>query len=413
MYKSTRMINIQVQSFGNYLRDIWIFALIFVLIQNQTAISLPIIWIGIQVIISVVSLLVFRKTGPNMVLPFILPSLILLLLFLFGSPFWLFLIGALISIWRLQARFNTSQNGYHLDSSFMLIFFATFLLVHFVSFILEHENYQYLLYTVFLTGIALFMGIRLFSILGNTDKSNSISKAKIFVFYLGSIVCLAGLSVCIYFIAPIIRKGIDILLVFIFSVLIIPFRPLIEYLENFMSGLQIKEIEESERLQVGEQSESKLREPITEEMITNFPFEWILFGIGTIASILLVRYLLKNKPEKLELEQVYIQYENEEMNDEEEKKKSQLKTIYKVETSLLRERYLQFEVESHSFDLGRKRDETVREWFNKMGWKVNDEFFQIYEEVRYGGHTIATPKAEVFIKTLNEIKNKFFIDKDV
>lgn len=412
MTNSTRTINIQVQSFGNYLRDIWFVALIFVLFSNQTTIFLPFIWIGLQLVIAVACLFIFRKTGPNMVIPFFIPTITLLILFLFGAPLWLFILGAVISIWRIQTRFNTLQNLQTTDSSFSLLFIATFFLVHFICFIFEYEGFRFLLYTVFGTGIALFSGIRLFSVLINTDKQNSLPKMKLVGVYIVSIVSMASISVLIYFFAPILRKMFEVLFVAILHVVLIPFGPLMSYVENLFVKFQIRPMEESNQSEIGELGELETKDIIVKETSIHFPFEWIFFGLAVIAIIFFIRYLLKNKLEKFEEEQIEIEYENNQIN-EEEKQKSQSKSLYEVETSLLREKYVAFEMEAHSFGIERNKSETVREWFKRMGWQVADDFYQIYEEVRYGKQSISAIKAELFLGTLNETKNNYFIVKDV
>ena len=48
-----------------------------------------------------------------------------------------------------------------------------------------------------------------------------------------------------------------------------------------------------------------------------------------------------------------------------------------------------------------------------MEWVVQDEFFQVYEEVRYGGQTISSEKAQLFQTNLETIKKEFFFEKDV
>ena len=84
-----------------------------------------------------------------------------------------------------------------------------------------------------------------------------------------------------------------------------------------------------------------------------------------------------------------------------------------MDTSLLREKYQQFEVEASFYTYNRAKSETVRDWFRRMEWVVQDEFFQVYEEVRYGGQTISSEKAQLFQTNLETIKKEFFFEKDV
>lgn len=414
MDNSTRTINIQGQSFGNYLQDIWLIALVFILIHNQTTVDLPLIWILLQVVIAITAFLIFRKTGPNTAVPFIIPPLMLLLLFVFGAPFWLFGLASIFSIWRMQVRFNTLQEEQTMDSGFTLLFFGVFLGVHFISFVLGYEGYRILLYTIFLTGTALFFGIRFFTVTTGLDKHNSITKTKVLRIYAAIMAIVVGLSITIYFIAPFIRRIIEVLLGGIVSISLVPFRPIFDFLEKVLDGLEIRQMEEGEqeRIPEGQQETLEPKDSTTGEFVTNFPFEWVLLGIAVIVIILVLRYLLKNKPEKIEIKHNDIQYENEQMSEEEEQKKP-IFSLYQVETSILREKYAQFEIEAHAYELERNKSETAREWFKRMEWQVETEFFEIYEEVRYGGRSISSEKAELFIKSLEKIKEEKFLKKEV
>jgi hypothetical protein len=413
VHHSTLSIKIQAQSFGNYLRDIWIVALLFVLIQYETTVVLPVIWILLQVVIAIVCLFVFRKTGPNMVFPFVIPFFILLLLFLFNSPIWLFVGSVIFSVWRIQVRFNTQQEEQTMDSPFTLFYLFAFLGIHFISFLLGYEGYHFLLYAVFLIGIVLFGGIRLFTVSMKADQNNTLAKINLFSIYLISMFAVVSLSVVVYFLVPFFRKVLDQLFEKVIRVVLIPFAPLIGYLEEFIKGLPIQQPEEGTQLPIEEQAEIEQKELMIKETLLNFPLEWILFGIAIIAILFFIRYLLKNKPKNLEVDLHNIQYEQKQMGHAEEKQTKESNSLYQVETSFLREKYAQFEKEANAYEYIRNKSETVREWFERMQWQVDSTFFQTYEEIRYGGKTISSEKAALFMENLELIKKESFFKKDV
>ncbi|MFJ5769266.1 hypothetical protein [Psychrobacillus sp. NPDC093180] len=413
MHNSPFTIKIQAQSFGNYLRDTWFVALLFVLIQNETTVDLPLIWILLQLIVAIVSLFAFGKTGPNRIFPFVIPFFILLPLFLFNSSIWLFLGSIVFSAWRIHVRFNTRQEEQTMDSPFTLYYFFTFLGVHFVSFLLGYEGYQFLLYAVFLIGVALFVGVRLFAISMNANSQNIIKKTKLFSIYLLSMFGVFSLSAVIYLLVPFFRKVVDQLFEMVIRVALIPFAPLIGYLENFIKGLPVQEEKESIRIPAEVLAEIEQKELTTKESLINFPFEWIFIGLTIVAILFVIRYLLKNKQMHLNAELQNIQYENKQINDAEDKETTHHSSLYQVETSFLREKYAQFEIEAHAHDYIRNKSETVREWFEGQQWKVDTTFFQTYEEIRYGSKTISSEKAALFVENLESIKKEKFFKKDV
>ncbi|MFJ7825137.1 hypothetical protein [Psychrobacillus sp. NPDC096623] len=406
-------IKVQAQSMGKYIKDVWIIALLLVIVQHETTFTLPFLWIILQIIIAILVQIIFSRTGPNPIIPFIIPTIVLLILFLFHSPFWLFLVGSGISIWRVQVRFLKEQDDQTYESDYFIYYFLVFLAVHFIGFILKLDDYSTTSYSVVISGIVIFVAMRLYAVWISTNKQNSASLTYVVGGFILGLLCIAGLSTGLYFVIPFIRKVLDILLEKVVSIAIIPFLPLLEYLEKLLSKLEIKTPEETERIQSEEQTELEPPESFEGFIGDGFLFEIILFAISAIVIILFVRFLLKNKSDTITTKPSVIHYLNKELEDQEEKQLNGQLSLYKVNTSLLREKYKEFEVEASFYGFHRTKSETVREWFLRMKWPVKNEFFQIYEELRYGDVTISSEKAELFLSNLEEIKITFFFEKDV
>lgn len=407
-------IKVQVQSLGKYIQDVWIVALILVIFQNDTTFTLPFLWIILQLIIAFSMQIIITRTGPNPIIPFIVPFSILLILFMFNSPLWLFLIGTGISIWRIQERFNQLQDEQTVESNYYLNFFFVFLAVHFICFLLGVENYTFTLYSVVISGVVLSVAMRLYAVWKSTNKQNSASIAQVIGgFYLG-LLAVAGLSTVLYLTLPLLRKGLGVLLEKVMSIAVIPFIPLLGYLDKLLNRLDIKVPEEIERIQSEEQSELDPSEVVSEGTGVDFPFEIIFFILAVIVIVFFIKLLWKNKPDSFTADSSLIQYSNNELEESSKDKQPDGQiSLYKVDTSLLRENYMEFEVEASLSDFNRTKSETVREWFGRMEWVVQDEFFQVYEEVRYGGLTISTEKASFFLSNLEKIKTTFFFEKEV
>lgn len=414
MDKMINKLNVQAQSMGKYIQDVWIIALLLVIFHHDTTFELPFLWIILQIIIAICMQIIMSRIGPNPIIPFIVPTVILLLLFLFNCPLWLFIIGAGFSIWRIQVRFNKIQDEQTVESNYNLNFFLLFLAVHFVCFIIGVENYIFPLYSVVISGIIFPIAMRLYAVWVSTNKQNSASMSQVIGGFLLGLFSIVSLSTVLYFTFPFIRKGLDVLFGKVMSIAIIPFMPLLEYLEKLLSRLEIKVPKESERIQSEEQTELEPNEIVSEGIGNGFPFELIFIAIVVIIIIFFIRFLLKNKPDTLSADSSVIHYINKEIEEDKEKKRlnGQL-SLYQVDTSPLREKYKEFEIEASMYEYDRTKSETVREWFGRMEWAVIDEFFQVYEEVRYGGRAIQTEKAEFFLSNLEKIKTKYFFKKDV
>jgi len=414
---NNEMINsrkVQAQSIGKYIQDILFVALLLVTFHDETSFVLPFLWIILQIIIVICMQIIMSKTGLNSLIPFIIPICVLLILFLFNSPLWLFIIGTGISIWRLQIRFNKIQDEPTVEGSYNLYFYLLFLAVHFVCFILGVEDYIFPLYSVVILGIVFTVSTRLYMVWNSTNKQNSASMSQVIGGFSIGLLSVLGLSTVFYFTIPFIRTGLGFLLGRVMSIVIIPFIPILEYLDKLLNKLEIKVPEETERIQSEEQTALEPYERVSENMGAGFPFEIVFFVLAILVIIIYVRFLLKNKPDKLIESPSVIHYLNKELEDrKEENQHNDLLPLYKVDTSLLRVKYKEFEVEASLFSYNRTKSETVRDWFQRMDWVVEEEFFQVYEEVRYGDHTISSEKAELFQLNLKKIKNKYFFEKDV
>ncbi|MEK5214914.1 hypothetical protein [Psychrobacillus sp. FSL H8-0487] len=409
---SSKMV--QAESLGKYIQDIWIIALVSVIFHQETNIVLPFLWIILQVFIVSCVQIIMSKTGPRPIIPYIVPMGVLLILFLFNSPLWLYIIGTGISIWRLQIRFNKIQDEQSVESNYHLSFFLVFLVVHFICLIIGIEDYIFPLYSIVILGIVIQGATRLYAVWISTNKQNSASLSHVAGGFSIGLVFVVGLSMLVYFTIPLIRTGFGFLLGKVMTIAIIPFVPLLEYLDKLLNKLEIKIPEEMERIPSEEQTELEPQEVVSETLGGAFPFELIFIVLAILAIILFLRFLMKNKPDELIAEPSVIHYLNKELEDQkEEHEHIGQQSLYKVDTSLLREKYQQFEVEASFYTYNRAKSETVRDWFRRMEWVVQDEFFQVYEEVRYGGQTISSEKAQLFQTNLKTIKNEFFLEKDV
>lgn len=84
---STQTFPVQKLSYEKYLKDMWIVSLFFVLLLNETLVSLPILWIGIQILIGMIAQYTFSKFGPSLIIAFIIPTVSLFFLFYLEVPF--------------------------------------------------------------------------------------------------------------------------------------------------------------------------------------------------------------------------------------------------------------------------------------------------------------------------------------
>lgn len=402
---STQTFHIQKLSYEKYLKDMWIVSLFFVLLLNETLVSLPFLWIGIQIFTVLVAQYTFSKFGPSLIIAFIIPTVSLLFLFLFGGPFWLYCIGVLISVCCLHYRYNVIQLDEDSDNPFALLSLMVFFSIHLICIMLVIENYKITLYSVFIGGVIFFVGLRLFSVWRKSYSHTKESLNQFALYYLVGLSVIFLLTFLSFLIFSPVRQLLGVILQGLFTIVMLPLTPLLLLIEKYLSNLFSEPAEEREQdIVANDGIMDGLRQDESEAITSSFPIEWILFGALGIVILLIVTYIIKKKIEfPVEQQRNNFIYKNDNLaiQDEELLKQS---TIYKVEASFLRELYLEFEKEATSLGYNREMSETVREWFKRMSWEVKGEFFSTYEEVRYGGHMVGEEQADIFIEELDKIK---------
>lgn len=410
------MLNNSTQpvSYEKYLKDMWLATFFFILMLNETTVSLPFLWVSIQFFIVVVAQYTFSKFGPSLFTAISIPTIALLSLFLFGAPLWLYGIGVLISMCSLHYRYNVLQNEEDSDNPFAMLSLSVFLSIHLICFLLVMENYKLPLYSVFVGGIIFFVGSRLFIVWRKSSTHTKVKLNRVALLYLVGLLSIFFLSFLIYLIFNPIRQLLNVILQGLFTVVMMPLTPLLIYLEKHIGKLFNEPVEEKEQdLETTHGKMDDLLPDKSEVIAFPFPIEWVLFGVLGIAILLIVTYIIKKKIElPVEQQSNNFIYKNDDLPIQEEEPINP-STIYRVEASILRELYLEFEKEANSLGYEREKSETVREWFKRMSWKVEGEFFSIYEEVRYGGHLVGKEKANTFVQELDKIKKIIFLKKEV
>lgn len=409
---NSQTLGTQPQSLGKYIEDIWIVALFFVIVQQQTTISLPFLWIALQLLIVVMMQIVGRKFGGSQLVTILIPAV--LLIPLISGSIWLYLVSVVFSMWRLDARFKRLQEEQTLGSNFLLFFFLSFVGVY-LFLLSNNKDYLTFLYVVFVSGILVFCILRLIAVWSAADRTNTISK-KMLALWIGiGILVVSISSFLVYSLFPFVREGIGFLLEGFLTVLMFivgpPMQSLIEYIQS--NAIDPATIINS--TEPGEQLEEQ-QEPLSYEKPGGFAYvKWLLVAIGATGIAGVVYFLLKKKPEFFVRAENPITYENSAYNPEQENESNgqRSNSLYAIESSYLREQYSKFETEAVHYELERRKNETVREWFRRMAWEVKPAFYDIYEEVRYGGASIDENKAKIFLETLEKIKNNNFFKKDV
>ena len=144
----------------------------------------------------------------------------------------------------------------------------------------------------------------------------------------------------------------------------------------------------------------------------DFPWLAIIISVSILGIVIIFWRLSKNKTEKVEVAQEQTVYERSGSNLNKEVEMPSTTWLYSMNTNLVRDKYREFESEAGRMGYSRQQNETVREWFNREGWQVSENFYEVYNLVRYSGQQMNAQDGEWFMTELKKLLLKYF-DKDV
>jgi hypothetical protein len=401
------------QSIGKYLQDIWLIAFLLILIPNQASFSLPLLWLIVHAFILSVILFVFKKTGYQIAVSLFVALIIGLSVFIFDGPFWFYIIIVLASVWRIQERFATEQEDLTHDGSFFMLLIVFFAISIFVSRVLNNSQAIKESYALVISGVVIFVLHRLVVQWLLTREVNKIPFHYIVLFFVG----IMGIASSIYLIISLFAEKSRVIFVGIFGdflmVLLVPFGSLLNLIRGIFLSIMPPQEEKKETGQEVSQALEKIK-PIQVQLTESRDIPWMAVAIGvTIVIIVLLLWLLSKK--RLEMfnteKKIEATITREAIMTTTISKSEEVAWSYSMDTNIVREAYRLFESKAKKLGLARLQDETVREWFNRQNWEASNQFFSIYDSVRYGQDQMNSSDGEWFIVQLDVLSEKYFSEK--
>ncbi|MDT9023702.1 hypothetical protein [Rossellomorea yichunensis] len=113
---------------------------------------------------------------------------------------------------------------------------------------------------------------------------------------------------------------------------------------------------------------------------------WLKVVLIGVFLIIVISYLLKKRQITMETNDVEdsISLLTTFTSNHNEERKQPIKADYSDASNTIRKSMKTLEIEASSVNLGRNSNENVRSWFMRMRIVEGEEFFSLYEKVRYG-----------------------------
>ena len=323
----------------------------------------------------------------------------------FGVPLLTVLLFFVFVLWRIQANFNGSRiSGWPFITVLnTVVFISLYLLARALFVTNQPEELLQQQLKIYLVTTFLFYFIRMVTVAINSRKVGNFKVREV-----GKVFSLImGIGVAVYFIVLITLKPAKLLFIKAMGLLfgggLMFFFQAIDSILAFIENLSEKKSEDvrTEILLFGFEEQKA-----TSSVFENFSFSFIATALVIIAIVLM---LIKKKQQYKDRQISYFFS----FKGKSKPKKEQQKMLYdySVAKDKVRKSIEQFEKEAQTYQLNRYHEETIQEWFLRMGWENNENILSVYNAVRYGLHTPSEKELNNLLVGLSSIRKSYFIKK--
>jgi hypothetical protein len=404
---------VQYESFGKFLQDAWLVSFLLLFMPNETLISPPYIWIAVLFSIAIAVNLLFLKTGYQIAISLVVSVIVGMTVFIFDAPFWLFFFIIAFSVWRVQERYAKIQEDATHDGPFFTLLVVMFALAYFLITVLNKTQVVRDVIILAIVGSVLFLLDRIVVQWLRSKNATQVPFSKVLFIYMNIISFAAVAFTLMVGIGSKAREWFVLLFGDIIELILYPVGVMFEWVQSIFT--QFSQEPEGKKLMKPQKIEVKPQQFQQMEWLDaagGFPWLAIIISVSILGIAIIVWRLSKNKTEKIEVAEEQTQYERSESTLNKEKEMPSTTWLYSIDTNLVRDKYREFESEAGRMGYSRQQNETVREWFNREGWQVSENFFEVYNLVRYSALQMNAQDGEWFMTELKKLLLKYF-DKDV
>jgi hypothetical protein len=337
-----------------------------------------------------------KKNLINNGIPFIGAIVLSGVAYLLGFSIMSIILCSIFLYFRLGAFIKDSSLWKEERTNLAILFYSSSVLVFFIGWIFRYPHMNVLFGMVIAFTVLYSVGRFLQQMGNNNEGRDVLGLASV----LSIAVVLTGLGTLLIPAVKFVFFKVFSGLAIIASLLGSPFFALIEGII-----LQVKSVESPD--DPFEQAEVGKPEDTFERInpIENIPV-WVWFAL--LVLILFIIWAIVRKKSKLVdkdiQEQATIQLSHMPLTAKVGKKLSFFREPAPQE--YIRKLFYQLHIYADKYHLGRYHHETIREWFQRVGFQSNEELFLAYESVRYGNGNILKSDASHLEEMIQDIKRE-------
>ncbi|WP_442593870.1 hypothetical protein [Neobacillus sp. D3-1R] len=296
---------------------------------------------------------------------------------------------------RLSAFFKDSGLWKEERAKLAILFYCSGFILFLEGWIFKYPFMNWLFAIVIGFTILLSIGSYLQHFEGNKVNRNISGMASA----LGIAILLTGIVTILLPIVKWLFKNIFEGVALLLGILLTPLFKLIESIGVLQLNLISQPMDEFEKVEI-----SKHKRSLGEELVVNMPiWVWIVLLILLLLTTWYFIRKMRMVHEKSDVEMVSLEIEHSPSLLREQRKRRFFREPAPQE--YLRKLFYQLQVYAEKQGMGRYHHETIREWFERVGFPMDEELFLAYENVRYGGMIIPKDDAKKYELIIQDIKN--------
>lgn len=409
-------ISFRLKNVESFILELILLTYPLLLISEHLLVSPHYLLFLLSIGVGMASYILFRITKYSIFMALGLSIILAMPFYLIGMALSITVVIFMYTCWRMHANFGLQRNS---RWNFLAINTIVFTVFYFItrSYLLKAHATEVNKVNVllFLLTTILFIVLRYISVLilgRRLPEFEWLETSKVFAAIMG--VGIATYLLIYYLLEP-VRNAALTILGFLFGGLFMfvsaAITPFIDYIIDWLDYLRWKKYQEMEKPTIWN-DEDDMNEKLTILSSSADVNIWgFVVGIAVIITAIVLFMVFRKKShmyEELEGPAYKVR-----LFSRDDKKKANIEQVYdySIASNAVRTAYQGFEKEAHKAKYPRFAEETVKEWFSRMGWNKNDDLFVTYDKARYGSMTLTEEEGRKFVDDLKKIKDEYFDDR--
>jgi hypothetical protein len=357
------------------------------LVEKELIISryVPYLAIVFLFIFSILMICVKKRTIYSIMLNGVLLLMAAAGLIVFNIPLWIMTLVLLFLHWRISSYFQSEDDQIEVSSGVIFVFLCLSALSIIIGNVRELEN-NFIVMSLIIFLFSLVSTVTSVQrMLNAQDESENKNKRYLVKPFTILLLVIAAGGVLAYF-SPYVRSGFYWVLnkiFLLFSLLVNPVFALLQKVRDWIMSKVSNDTLSGFGLKFNQETIDQSKQNAFYEGMSMSWLNELLIAIFILAVII---YFVKKRKVTYEVEHnrgsspIMTSFIKGTVQPE----KNSARLLYSDAENAIRQAMKELEREAATQNMGRENNENLRVWFSKIGLNEEEDFFKLYESVRYG-----------------------------